>query len=258
MKRDLIVKYAKTQEDFILLANILDKNNICRDKGYISATGFLDLRTQGIISKMKIEFTEKYLLFGGYEDAERKMLMFFPDYMEINPYELMCILRVNYSANNKLSHRDLLGSLMSLGITRENVGDILVSEGLAQVIVKREMADFLEMNLSKAAKANLECDIAPLSELFIPEVEAKEITDTLASLRLDAACASAFSMSRGNAARLIEAKKVYINDLPCEKCDKQLSEGDKIRIKGFGRAFLSETGGTSRKGRTFVKFKVYR
>lgn len=258
MKRDLIAKYAKTQDDYILLANILDKIDCCRDRGYISATGFLDMRTQGIVSIMKGEFTEKFLLFGGYEDAERKMLMFFPEYMEIDPNEFMCILRVKYSTKGKLSHRDFLGSLMSLGITRENIGDILVSDGLAQVIVKREMADFLQLNLSKAAKASLECEIAPLSELFIPETEAKEITDTLASLRLDAACASAFSMSRGSAAKLIEAKKVYVNDLPCEKCDKQLSEGDKIRIKGFGRAFLSETGGTSRKGRTFVKFKVYK
>jgi len=57
---------------------------------------------------------------------------------------------------------------------------------------------------------------------------------------------------------LIEAKKVFVNDLPTEKCDRQLKEGDKIRIKGFGRAFLSEIGSTSRKGRTFVKFEVYK
>lgn len=258
MKRELLMKYAETEDDLIFLANILDRHDACRDRGYVTATGFFDLRRQGMAVKMVREFSEKHLFFGGYEDAERKMLMFFPDYMNINPEECMCVLKVCYSTFEKLSHRDFLGSLMSLGITRENTGDILVSQGMAQIIVKREMADFLRMNYSKVAHTNLECVVIPLSELTVPEEKVTEITDTLASLRLDAACASAFSMSRGRAAALIEAKRVFVNDLPAEKCDKQLNMGDKIRIKGFGRAFLSEIGGTSRKGRIFVKFDVYK
>lgn len=230
MKNELLKKYAQTKDDLIFLANILDKNDTCRDWGCITSTGFLDLRQQGMIVNMEREFSEKHMLFGGFLDAERKMLMFFPDYLDKNPVKCMCVLSVKHSAYQKLSHRDFLGSLMSLGITRENTGDILVSDNGAQIVIKNEMAQFLITNYNKVADTKLECEIIPISEIIIPKDDAKEIMGTIASLRLDAVCALAFSITRGNAVQLIESKKVYINDLPADKCDRQIYEGDKIRI----------------------------
>lgn len=256
MKKELLMKYAETDEDVYLLANILDKHDACRIRGHVTATGFLDLRVQGMLSNITRFFSEKHLLSGGYEDAERKMLMFFPERLNPSPEECMCVLKARFTPLRNLSHRDFLGALMSLGIERDNTGDILVSEGTAQIIIKREMADFLVTNFKKAGNTGIECEIIPLSELVIPEKKVKTVTDTLASARLDSACALAFSISRKKAAEYINSRKVYVNDLPAEKCDRPLMEGDKIRIKGLGRAFFKETGGLSRKGRIFVKFEV--
>ena len=90
----------------------------------------------------------------------------------------------------------------------------------------------------------------------MPKLSVKEVCDTVASLRLDNAVSAAFSISRSTAAEAIGAMKVALNDEIVTKCDKAVCEGDKIRLRGKGRAFLKEVSGKSRKGRIFIKFDV--
>jgi RNA-binding protein YlmH len=166
---------------------------------------------------------------------------------------LCCTLR----AEDGVTHRDLLGSLMGLSITRGKIGDILVTPELAQVIVSADIAEYLLTNWTSAGRARLRVEPMALSELEIPEQKVKEIRDTVATLRLDAVTASGFSISRARAAELIASGRVQKNYRETTKPDAPVAQGDVISARGVGKFELSEVGGLSRKGRTAILLRRY-
>ena len=155
-------------------------------------------------------------------------------------------------SSDALTHRDYLGALMGLGFKREVIGDILVADGSADILLLRDSLPLALRDLSKAGRAPLDCSELPLAELAPPAGALRELRDTVASPRLDAVIGVAFSLARGKAAEAIERGLVYVNNRLCEKPDAPVSQGDRLTLRGMGRAVVKELGGTSRSGRIFV------
>lgn len=254
-KQAFLSRFAKTPEDKLFLAHILDREAICIQKNIPTEGDFLDPRQAALLLDAAPHFTVRPVLWGGYEDAERKMVFFLPDYMDAPPEDAISLLVCEHRDSRPLSHRDYLGSLLGLGVKREGVGDILVEEKKAQILIRASLADFFLTNYTHAGRVQLSVSALPVSALSIPETEPTFKTASIASLRADAVLAAAFSVSRSTAADAIAAQKVYLNNLPLLKGDKLIAPGDKIRWQGKGRFVLAETGGQSRKGRLFVTFR---
>ncbi len=248
-------KYNVTKDEKIIISNIMDRHNRCLNKNILTCTDFLDLNAQTLVKEMEKDFKTDFALWGGFEDAERKVLFFLPDY-EVNIKEEIKILKVSHTPNAELTHRHFLGSVLSCGIKREKTGDILVSDTFAQILVKSDIADFLDTNYFKAGRIPISTQVLDVDEIIIPEQKYKEITDTVSSLRLDSIVSTAFRLSRENAKQAISSKLVYVNDVLCIKSDRLLNEGDKIKLHRKGRAILSLVGSVSKKGRVFITLKV--
>ena len=241
----------------IFISHILDKSNECFNKNIPCATEFLDMQKQSLVHGIKREFRTEYFLWGGYDDAERKIIVFLPGY-ETDRSEFLRVMRAEHNSSSPLSHRDYLGSIMNLGIRREFIGDILVCDSSADIIIKPEIEDFIYSNLSKAAKTTLSVSSHPISELRVPKPDVKEITFSVSSMRVDSVLAPAFGLSRSKAAEAVKAQLVYVNDILCLKPDKNVDFGDKITLRRKGRVIISDLGGKSRKGKTFVSAKVFK
>lgn len=263
-------------DDELLISQAEDNIRKCRDRNMPQATGFLDPHQQSVVRtrfRAGDEIT-RIIYYGGYDDAERVMMIFLPDYVLMPKEaggstehidrvldELMSIVRVTHSVRSRassagrpVSHSDYLGSLMGLGISRESVGDILVRDDGADIIVPSEIADYIVKELGQAGKATLEAERKPISELILPVRELKEYTDTVASLRLDNFVSSAFGLSRGKAVTAIKSGLVFINHMEAMKPSLMVKEGDEVVVRHKGRAILSEIGGTSRKGRQYINY----
>lgn len=258
-KSELLRRYAQDPEDRLMLAKLLDKAEGCRSRGYLQATRFLSLH-ECILAERTIRGEKLFpsLLWGGYEGAERRCAVFYPEYLseeEAREQSGVVALRASFRPGS-LSHRDLLGSLMNAGVTRDCIGDLLVHEDFCDVLCLEETAPFLLDNVSRAGRETLR-----LSRLEGPpaakEEKAESLRDTVASLRLDAVLASAFRLSRGAAAELIGAGRVKVNDFECLKPDRPTEEGDVFSVRGHGRALLEGVEGQSRKGRTVVRIKRF-
>ena len=198
-----------------------------------------------------------YVMDGGYEAAERKLIAFLPDWAEEAEGELAFLRADFHGADSTLTHRDILGSLMGLGITRERVGDILVSEHSADIAVSSTLAEFLLQEWSGAGRVRLTVTEISREELRIPQVKVQQVQDTVSSMRLDAVVATAFGMSRGKAADLIAAGRVSLDHVPCEKSDKPVAEGGTITARGFGKAVVRECSRLSKKGRIILLMDRY-
>lgn len=146
---------------------------------------------------------------------------------------------------------------MGMGIIREKLGDILVSTDSADLMVLDTVADFLLQSWNTAGRARLNVSEIEPGHLHIPEVRCEERRDTVSSLRLDAVCATGFRMARGKAAALIESGRVQLNWRECTKPDRQVSAGDTVSARGFGKFELTEIGGLTKKGRIPITVKCY-
>lgn len=260
MDRKNIEKIAHNNEDRLLLAKLWDKINAGFRKNIPANTCFLSPRE---LEMAKFLFGERSGLypFGGYGDAERKMLVYLPEYLEENAlYEedSPCVcLRAEFYEEDSPSHRDFLGSLMGAGIGRETVGDICVGKGICDFFVTAEIAPYILQNFTSAGRTKLRLTQIPLSEASIPEPEVKEIKDTLASLRLDSVISSGFRMGRNLAAQYVSTGKAAIDGLPCEKPDKAVAEGMKISVRGLGKIKLHAVNGRTKKDRISVVIHRY-
>ena len=260
MDRNNIAKIAQTQEDKLLLAKLWDKISAGMRKEIPAATCFLSPREQEL-ARYLFGDTPGLYAFGGYSDAERKMLVYLPEYLEENwllseDSPVRCI-RATYFAADALSHRDFLGALIGAGIGRETVGDICISEGSCDFFVTEDIAPYVEQNLFSAGRTKLSISSVSLLEAKIPEPETKEIRDTVASLRLDSIVSSGFQIGRGLSVQYIAAGKVAINSLPCEKADKTVAEGAKISVRGLGKILLRTVGNQTKKGRISITIDRY-
>lgn len=199
--------------------------------------------------------------FGGYPDAERKMLCYLPDYLdEDNLYEddspVVC-LRATFYDGDCPSHRDFLGGLMGCGVERDVLGDILVSKGSCDFFVTAQIAGYIQQNFLSAGRAKLHIDKFPLSQVQTIVPEFTEIKDTLASLRLDSVVSTGFRIGRSLASQYIVAGKAAIDGLPCEKPDKLINEGMKISVRGLGKIKVHSVSGQTKKGRIWVVIHRY-
>ena len=260
MDRNNIDKIAQSPEDRVLLAKLWDKINAGLRRNIPANTCFLSPREQEMARYL---FGEEpgLQLFGGYEDAERKMLVYLPEYLDnCALYEEdspMVCLRATYFEEDTLTHRDFLGALMGAGIARETVGDICVGTGRCDFFVTAEIAPYILQNFLSAGRTRLHLEQILLSDASIPEPEIKEIKDTVASLRLDSVVSSGFRIGRSLAAQYISAGKAAIDGLPCEKPDKTVTEGMKISIRGLGKIRLASVNGKTKKDRISVVIHRY-
>ena len=260
MDRSNIEKIARTPEDKVLLAKVWDKINAGLRRSIPANTAFLSPR--------ELEMT-RYLFgnlvglhaFGGYADAERKMLIYLPEYLDADALTaedspLVC-LRATFYEGDSPNHRDFLGALMGAGIARETVGDICVGAGYCDFFVTEEIAPYILQNFLSAGRTKLHLQKISLDQVQIKEPESKQIKDTLASVRLDSVISAGFRIGRSQATQHVSAGRVAIDGLPCEKPDKAVDEGAKISVRGLGKIRLTAVNGQTKKGRISVIIDRY-
>ncbi len=260
MDRNNIEKIAQTSEDRMLLAKLWDKINTGVRKNIPANTCFLSPRELDM-ARYLFGNVEGLQPFGGYEGAERQMLVFLPEYLEQDSlYDedgpIVC-LRAEFFHTDSPSHRDFLGALMGAGIGRETLGDICVGKESCDFFVTAEIAPYIAQGFTSAGRTHLRISRIPLCEASIPEPEVKEIRDTLASLRLDSVISSGFRIGRSLAAQYVTQGKAAIDGLPCEKPDKAVAEGAKIAVRGLGKIKLATVNGRTKKDRISVTIHRY-
>lgn len=197
-------------------------------------------------------------LWGGYPDAERTIGCFSAhgDEPAAAEYPVVCLHACCAQRFFTITHRDMLGAFMALGLTRDTVGDIILSDVDIYLFATAATADFIAGALTSAGKASLRFEA--LDEVpLMPLPRGETFHAVISSLRLDAVLAAAYRLSRSEAAEAIRAGGVKLDYLPCERTDAPVAEGALLSLRGNGRVRLQEIGGATRKQRICVTFFRY-
>lgn len=244
----------------------MDKIQFAKQKEKIQYTDFLDMYQVSIAETfMRKNNIKNYMLYGGFEDAERKILILYPeDYtiemVEKNYSKIIQVIRITLpeEEEGKYSHRNYLGGIVKLGMKREKVGDILVSDEGADILVKEETAESLKQELGTLTRfQNAKIEIVEFSELRKQQIKLEELSIIVPSLRLDNFVSDLARTSRSKAVEIINSERVFINGQNEMKASKQIKEGDIITIRGKGRFVIKEFSGNTRSGRTIAKVEKY-
>lgn len=262
-KRELLDRCARDGEGRVLLARVLDKLELTQNRDIPAHTPFLSPGERALVEDLLQAWGGcSHLFFGGYEGAERTVCLFLPQWQA--PEDALCdpegplaALEAAFSPEAGLSHRDILGALMGLGLTREKLGDILVEEDHCQLVLLREALPILLSQWESAGRWRLKLREIPLDQLAPKPPQVKVIRDTVAALRLDAVLASGFSTSRSKAAALVSAGRVSVNHRECAKADRTVEQGDVLSCRGLGKCVVKEVLGQSKKGRIMLVMERY-
>ncbi len=148
-----------------------------------------------------------------------------------------------------------LGTVLGLGINREKIGDILIHEDYTQIIVKKEISDFILISLKKIGRENVKIKEIKRKDLVPVKLEYREITTTASSLRLDNIISSALNLSRKESQRLIDLNFVKVNWESINRFHREIEDGDMVSVRGYGR-FIVELLGKTRKDRYRINIKL--
>lgn len=257
MNRDLRFLGDISQDDRLLAARILDNADQSENKYTEKFTFFLDEHQQMLAKKVLSSVCfENYSFFGGYEDAQRKILGTFAPYsVPDNSAFPLKAFTFEHRKADRLSHRDYLGCLMSLGIDRATVGDIIVSDGAAVVFVCDKVAPFVS-GIEKIGRVGVKIrEGFDLGE--IPKQQYSEISGTVASMRFDCVLSLALRISREKAAELIRSGLAELDCVAVTAVDAAVSCGSVFSARGYGKFRIDTLGSVTKKDRIFITVKKY-
>ena len=264
-KTDLLNTY-KRQEDKVIIAQVLDIISLMEKGQKIESTDFLDMYQISLVETFlkKISF-ENYILYGGFEQAERKVLIVFPEkytkeMLEKNYSKIISIVKIELPEENqgKYAHRNYLGGIVKLGLKREKVGDILVFDDGADIVTVNDFAQILCTELGSLTRfQNSKIEVLDIKNIRTREIKLEEVKIIVPSLRLDNFVSDLARTSRSKAVDIIDQERVFVNGKNETKASKQIKKDDVITIRGKGRFVIKDFVGNTRSGRTVVLVEKY-
>lgn len=242
-------------EQQLLIPRIEDTANLAYRTDTPKFLGFLSLEECVAAERVLKSKNVDFMLFGGFDGAERKMLGCFPEWCSDRSFPITPVT-VKLRSVDKLGHRDILGALMGTGLKREKVGDILIEEGRAVVFLCDDIVDFVIQNIEKMGRVGVTLSVG--AEYPLPTAkQPAELSETVASKRLDCVVAAICRISRGDAVRKIEVGEVFVNSCVCEKITYTLSDGDAVTVRGVGKFLIDSFPQKTKKDRLVLKYKKY-
>ena len=265
-----MMKDSQTKELKLLERRFIELSRLAFQREIITYSDFLNLNEQNILHTLPKDsiFTE-YVSFGGYDMAERQMAAFIPDALYLRygkrtlapdeigyPFSVVRISPLNRKFAEELNHRDYLGAVLNLGIDRSKLGDILLDDDSAIILVHDDMCDYVMRQLTRVRHTVVKTEQISVDDLhYSPHFE--EIKGTVSSVRLDSLLPLAFSSSRSRLSGLIEGGKVFVNGKLITSNAFQVQDNDLISVRGMGKFRYIGSGSRTRKNRTYVVIHKY-
>jgi len=243
------------EEERPFVDRVLDWKTRAEERFIPTRTDFLDPRRQDIIrSIIGVSGAVRVIFSGGYDQAERKRAIILPPYSDESDFSLAFFELVYPQKFVRIEHPNLLGALLSLGIKRDKLGDILVEEGRIQWVCAREIRDYVRVHLTEVGRQKVSCREIEANQLIQPKEEWEEKHGFVTSLRLDVVISEIFHLSRAKAQDVILAGKARVNWKLVDKPSLELEVGDLLSVRGFGRARLDAIKGMTKRGHLSIDY----
>ena len=246
-------------ENLFAEKRFVDLSSQAYKRDIVTFSDFLTLNELNILQQNAKKYVTTYEVFGGYEFAERQIAAFVPDALcYIWEYPVDCIqIKPTYPKfADAITHRDILGAVMNLGIERDKTGDILVNGIEIYLFCKHEITSYICEELTQIRHTVVTCSVVAVDHLHI-EPSLQDCSAIIASNRLDNVIVAMCKLSRSAAVEYIQAGKVFIQGKECLHNTYICKPNDIISIRGFGKYQFSGEGSLTKKNRVKINYKKY-
>lgn len=253
--------FVANQEEERLKKRFLELSHRADTRGIYTYTDFLGLHELDLLMQLEREWGKVGMtLYGGAEGCERVMARFGTEencgYAEAFPLVVLEARPKQQKYADTLTHRDLLGAIMALGVERDQIGDIFLQDNVGYLICSETASRLLLQEFTKARHTDL--SVRELENL--PEgigTKREEKTVLVSSERLDAIVAAVYAMSREKSQALFDGRKVYVDGRLCEQASRCAVSGQTISVRGSGKFLYCGVQAESRKGKRYVRVECY-
>ncbi|MHD0446582.1 YlmH family RNA-binding protein [Staphylococcus cohnii] len=245
------------KEEHELIDQLIDKCYRANEQFAPVLTSFLDPRGQYILNVIVGSFQDLEVTFYGGPFAERQRAIIAPDYFqpEVEDFEII-LFEIDYPQKFvTLQHQHVLGTIMSLGIERDQLGDIVVDESI-QFTLTKQLESYIILELNKIKGATVKLNAIPIKDMIQSKENWHSFETTVSGLRLDVVLKEMIRKSRSISKQLIVKKRVKVNHTIIDSADFQLDKGDLLSIQGYGRAMVVDIGGKTKKDKTRISYKT--
>ncbi len=246
-----------SKERRFLEAKIEDAVLLSQSRSVPKFVGFLDEGKSAVAAAVAKRLKAKYMLFGGHQQAERVYFGAFPEWCDCDgsAFPIACLKIVN-KGNERLSHRDILGAMMSAGIERDTIGDIFVGDNYSVVFAAQSVVKHIKSHITKIASNGVE--ITEDSEVQLPVFHRfEEKNGTVASLRLDCVVAEICNCSRQKAVEFIESGLVAVGGIEVLKITAEINRGDTVSVRRQGKFVIDACDRVTKKGRIALNYRKF-
>ena len=244
-------------EDEDIIYNIFDKIELCKKRdGIVYTDIFLPPQIWSKLIEIESELEILIEVKGVSTESEKKMVAFKSYYSnEILNFPFKLILIKNSSKFNILEHRHYLGGILSTGIKREKLGDLIVEDKNCYTAISDQLFDFLQLHLLTIGRSKVK--IEELGNIKVPQYKFDIKEYLISSYRIDVIISALTNSSRNEALKMITSSQIMINYK--FRTDKSLTikKEDVISIRKYGKFIFLESIGETKKGKFKVKFKKY-
>lgn len=248
------------RENALFEKRFVDLSRQADQKGIVCFSDFLTIHELHILKDAAPRLYGTFKVSGGYPNAERQMAAFLPDALSFSwkyPIDCIEILPAYPKFAQELTHRDILGALMSLGLERSRLGDIVVDECRYYLFVKSEMSPYILEELREIRHTSVKCRLVEPEAAGRITPRMAEHQSTITSNRLDNIVAAFTGRSRSQAVTLIQSGKISVNGNECLHNTYICKSDDVISIRGVGKFIFDGVTGETRKNRIRIVYRQY-
>ena len=257
--KQIWTKYTGTAEKKLLTRVVDQAEKVLKNHQPVLTDFYDPYHCELIFTVIKGIVGLKTVADGGYAEAERCRVLIFPEYMlpEQLDFKLTFLVVTGKFKMSPVNHRDYLGSLIGLGLKRAKLGDVIVSDQGAQIVVDTGVAQYIVAHLTKVGRVGVAVQEITREQLALPSPKIKIINTVVASMRLDAVSAAGYGTSRSKLVREINAGRLNLNWCLCNNPSALVQEGDMLSLRGRGRVKVAEIKGNTKKGRVSLVLHKY-
>ncbi|MCY1038090.1 RNA-binding protein [Staphylococcus nepalensis] len=245
------------KEEHELIDQLIDKSKQANEQYAPVLTSFLDPRGRYILNVIVGSFQDLEVTFYGGPFAERQRAIIAPEYFrpEAEDFEIS-LFEIDYPQKFvTLQHQHILGTIMSLGIERDQLGDILIDDRI-QFTLTKQLESYIMLELNKIKGATVKLNAIPVKNMIQSKEHWRSFDTTVSGLRLDVVLKEIIRKSRSIGKQLIEKKRVKVNHTIIDSVDFQLDQGDLLSVQGYGRAMITDIGGKTKKDKIRISYKT--
>lgn len=245
------------EDELLVKKRLIDLSRLASRRHTVTFSNFLNLNELNLFAQVKADLETDFCLFGGYEYAERQMIAFIPDALSYAfPISCLRFVPAHLKFAEELTHRDILGALMHLGVERSRIGDIKIDGTDYFIFCEESVADYILGSLDRIRHTSVKGKAVAL-ENFQFEQKFEQIYGIVTSNRLDSIVSLAAKTSRSQSAQMIRAQKAFVNEKAMSSGSYACKEGDIVSIRGFGKYIYEGSCGETKKGRMKISLKKY-